>query len=316
MDNDARNQLRESTRLLYDELVRREVSVEILDAASSLLEYTTNAGMVHTLFSTCSDKSAATGLVIARDKARTTVIADRIGVSTPRQLTCYSVEEARVFLAAHKRIVIKPVIGSGGRGISTNVTTYKELERAFIYAKRYSDQIIAQQHLDGDDVRLLIIDGTFCAALIRQPAHVTGNGTSTIQELIDTANASPLRNDITRSSLMQIKQPAATHFLGDALEDVALPGEHIRVVGPANVSLGGSMHEATHLVTPPMIADAEAITRRLGLGISGVDMIWNTTTGVHSLIEINAAPGIDIHNDPFSGTSSDCVQRYVEWLIA
>ncbi|MNI81695.1 hypothetical protein D3C73_1383370 [compost metagenome] len=74
------------------------------------------------------------------------------------------------------------------------------------------------------------------------------------------------------------------------------------------------MHEATQLVTPEMITDAEAITKKLGLGICGVDMMWDRKTNRQYLIEVNATPGIDIHNDPFSNTSSDAVARYVQWL--
>jgi D-alanine-D-alanine ligase-like ATP-grasp enzyme len=65
-----------------------------------------------------------------------------------------------------------------------------------------------------------------------------------------------------------------------------------------------------------MIRDAETITKKLGLGICGVDIMWNQQTNKYYLIEVNATPGIDIHDDPFSGTSSDCVERYVDWLIA
>ena len=88
-----------------------------------------------------------------------------------------------------------------------------------------------------------------------------------------------------------------------------------RVVGPANVSLGGSLQEATSLVTEAMIADAESITNYLGLGICGVDMIWNQKTDKYYLIEINSTPGIDIHDNPYSGTSSDAAKLYVQWLI-
>jgi D-alanine-D-alanine ligase-like ATP-grasp enzyme len=81
------------------------------------------------------------------------------------------------------------------------------------------------------------------------------------------------------------------------------------------VSLGGSLYEATHLVMPTMIADAEIISQKLKLGICGVDIMWNQKTNKHYLIEVNATPGIDIHNDPASGTSSDCVEQYVAWLV-
>lgn len=312
----TRTQLRGSTQLLYDELIRRDIHVEILDPPSSLLEYTTKSGVTHLLFSTCSDKSSAAGLIIASSKTRTAIVADRIGIPIPAQITCRDIREVRKLLSTHGQIVIKPILGSGGMGVSTNIKTRSELERAYAYAKKYSRKVVAQQHVEGDDVRLLVVDGTFCTAVIRKPAHVIGNGHSTIKELINETNTSPLRNGVLGSSLMHIDQGAAFHFLNDNIHDIAPIGSEIRVVGPANVSLGGSLHEATHLVTSAMIADAEMITKKLGLGIAGVDVIWDRETDKHFLIEINATPGIDIHDDPFSGTSSNCVQKYTDWLIA
>ncbi|MDN5275025.1 MAG: cyanophycin synthetase [Candidatus Saccharibacteria bacterium] len=312
-----RDQLQISTRIIYDELIRRDIAVDILDIGSSLLEYTDSHDVRHFIFSTCSDKSSATGLIIANSKARTAAIAIRLGIPVPAQIISRDIRKVRKLLSVHKQIVIKPVLGSGGKGVSTNITSNVELKDAYMYAKKYNHDIVAQQYINGDDVRLLVIDGVFCSAVTRKPAHVIGDGISTIRELIIVANGTVARNDDSRSSLMHINQNAAARFLGDSIDHVVVKsGEEVRVVGPANVSLGGSLHEATHLVSSAMIADAEAITKKLGLGICGVDMMWDQTTNKHYLIEVNATPGIDIHNDPFSGTSSDCVSRYVDWLIS
>jgi cyanophycin synthetase len=311
----SREQLKVSTRVLYDELLKQGSSVEIIDGSSSLLEYTDQAGDRHFLFSTCSDKSSATGLIIAKSKAKSVIIAERMGIPTPSQLTCRDIREVRKFHTEHARIVIKPAFGSGGTGVSTNITTDDALEKAYHYAKTHSHLVIAQQHIIGDDVRLLIIDGKFCSAVIRKPAYVIGDGIATIEELINIANADLSRNDDTQSSLMHININAARRFLGEVMYTVPLLNKTVRVVGPANVSLGGSLHEATSEVSQQMIADAESISKALDLGICGVDMMWDRKTGKHYFIEANVTPGIDIHNDPFSGTSSDAAQLYVKWLL-
>lgn len=310
------NQLRGSTQLLYDELIRQGSTVAVLDPGSSLLEYTNKKGENHFLISTCSDKSAATGLIIANSKARTATLAKSMGLPIPAQVTCRDIREARKFLSTHEQIVTKPVLGSGGIGVSTDITNLDELDKGYTYAKTHSQRVVVQQHIEGSDVRLLVIDGVFCSAVIRKPAHIIGNGTSTIEELITTANASKVRNDSSLSSLLHINQHAARRYLGEDIHAIATKDKEVRVIGPANVSLGGSLHEATHLVNPQMIADAEMITNKVGLGMCGVDMMWDRKTNKHYLIEINATPGIDIHDDPFSGTSSNAVEKYVDWLMA
>lgn len=308
--------LKVSTRLLYDELLRRGTAVTILSNASSLLEYTAPTGASHLLYSTCSDKSAATGVVVATSKRLTSLLAHDMRIPCPAQLSTRDVREVRQFFVQYDHIVIKPINGSGGKGVTTNISTLPELQRAYAYAKTYSHTIVAEQHVEGMDVRLLVINGSFCSAVIRKPAHVRGDGATSITKLIDYVNASPLRNDDTQSSLMHIDKKAAHRYLGTHIRTVPVSGSETRVVGPANVSLGGSLHEATTLVTRAMIKDAEAITKKLGLGISGVDMIWDRDTNKHFLIEVNATPGIDIHNDILSGTKSNCVELYVDWLLA
>lgn len=312
--HDTRDELKVSTRLIYDEMIAQNIPVTIISASSNLLEYTDARKTNHLLFSTCSDKSSAAGKAIADSKIKTTHIAKSLNVSMPATIACRDIREARKFLAEHPAVVAKPSLGSGGGGVSTNIQTEDELRHAYDYAKNYSHLVVVQQHIVGDDVRLLVVGGKFCSAVIRKPAHVVGDGTHSTEELIHDANASLSRNDDSRSSLMHINQHAARRFLGEAIRDIPLPGEEVRVVGPANVSLGGSLHEATQLVTPEMITDAEAITKKLGLGICGVDMMWDRKTNRQYLIEVNATPGIDIHNDPFSNTSSDAVARYVQWL--
>lgn len=233
----------------------------------------------------------------------------------PASIACRDIREARAFLAEHDMIVIKPARGSSGGGVSTDIRTDPPLLHAYNYAKKYSHTILAQQHIVGDDVRLLVVGGVFCSAVIRQPAHVVGDGSSSIQQLISYANADISRNDTTISSLMHINIHAARRFLGESINTIPRRGSEVRVVGPANVSLGGSLHEATSVVTPAMVVDAEKITNKLGLGVCGVDMMWDRKTGKHYLIEVNATPGIDIHDDTFSGTSSNAARKYVQWLV-
>lgn len=311
----SRDELMISTQLIYDELRRRQAPTKIVDAKASLLEYTDNSGSSHYIFSTCSDKSSATGLLIARNKSRTATIAAQLGIPTPSSKVCDSFEDALEFLNTHSIIVIKPLDNKGGIGVTTAIRTKTALKKAFSYAHTQGRYILAQEHLFGDDVRLLIIDNTFTSAVTRLPAHVSGDGYSAVSKLITIENTNPFRNDTSLSSLMHIDSEAAERYLGPHIHDIPLDKEQVQVVGPANVSLGGSLHEATHLVTEKMIQDAKKITAKLGLGICGVDMIWNRENDTYGLIEVNAVPGIDIHDDKFSKTSSNATEKYVEWLL-
>lgn len=314
--SNERSKLKISARLLHDELVRLGSSMDIIDGARSLMEYTDDSGASHLLIGTCSDKSSSTGFMIARDKSRTAVFAEKLNIPIPDATLCSALDEAEVFMAQHDTIVVKPLNNMGGVGVSTGIHTKTALKRAFSYAHIHSTKIIAQRHLSGDDVRLLVIGGSFVSAVMRQPAEVTGDGRLTAKELIALENTKQNRNDTAISSLMHIDMDAAKRFLSAHIDDVVPKDETIQVVGPANISLGGSLHEVSHLVTEEMKSDAVKITEKLALGICGVDMIWDRQAASYGLIEVNAVPGIDIHDDPFSKTSSDAVAKYAQWLFA
>ncbi len=308
------NELRGSTQIMYDEL-RKHTNVRIINAPTSILSYEDNAGNTHLLYSTTSDKSSAIGVIIADNKSRSAAVIKHLSLPMPDDRVCSVINEAIDFLHTYRKVVVKPIANSGGKGVSTDITSVGDLKRAYKFAKNYGNQVIVQQHLEGTDLRLLVVAGTFVSAVRRIPARVTGDGMLNIAQLITKENDSKRRNDPANLSLLHIDKTAAKRYLSTKINTVPKMGTSVRVIGPANVSLGGELEEATHLVTEHMKADAETITNELKLGLCGVDMIWNESTNTYGIIEVNATPGIDIHNDPFSGTSSDAVERYVEWLI-
>lgn len=299
---------------MYDELLRQNIPVRIIDAAASLLEFTDITSQPRLLFSTSSDRSSAVGLNIADNKVRTRFIAKELGITVPLDAVCHSFDDALAFFREHSCIVLKPTSESGGNGVNTNIKDIAQLKQAYEHATEYSKSVIAQQHIDGTDVRLLIIAGHFRSAILRRPASVTGDGISTLLELINQANDSPDRSANYMTAMSLIDAASAERYLAEAIHSIPARDEVVTVMGPANLSLGGSAHEATHLVTEQMVADAEKITRKLRLAICGVDMMWDQTSNEYYLIEVNATPGLDLHNEHVWGTSSNAVEHYVRWL--
>jgi cyanophycin synthetase len=90
-------------------------------------------------------------------------------------------------------LVFKPLDGNHGKGASINVKTFEEAVEAFAHAKKYSRKIIVEKFITGYDFRVLVINNRFIAAALREPAHVIGDGKSTIKQLIDKENLDPRR---------------------------------------------------------------------------------------------------------------------------
>lgn len=89
--------------------------------------------------------------------------------------------------------MVKPVNGNHGRGITANVKDWDTAVTAFAQAKDVSRTVIIEKYITGEDYRLLVINYKLVAAALRKPAHVVGDGKSTIQQLIDEVNKDPRR---------------------------------------------------------------------------------------------------------------------------
>src|SRR6056297_3220840 len=147
---------------------------------------------------TVTDASGIIGHSIADDKEWTKQILGEAGVPVPKGTICYSWEEA---LEAADWIgwpvVTKPLSGNHGRGVTTDISNMEDLKSGYDAAlarvRDDSGAVIVESYIKGEDHRILVIGGKLVAAARRRPAHVTGDGKSTIQALIDRENEDPRR---------------------------------------------------------------------------------------------------------------------------
>jgi len=83
-------------------------------------------------------------------------------------------------------------------------------------------------------------------------------------------------------------------------------------VGPSNQSLGGRIVDARDSISPELDAQVTDLTSYLKMPIAGVDVILGSHQ--HYFIEVNASPGIWIHDDNFAGVTSGCFKAYAKLL--
>jgi len=220
-------------------------------------------------------------------------------------------------------MVLKPVNGNHGRGATTDIKDWESALLALEIAKKHSRSIICEKFITGHDFRLLVIDYKFICAAKRTPASVTGDGKSTIQELIDTVNADPRRGFGHERVLTMIKVDAVTEkILVDkemTLESVIEKGEILFLKPTANLSTGGTSTDVTEYVHPNNIFLAERIARIIGLDICGIDiMASDLSTPLEenggAILEVNAAPGFRMHIDPSEGLARNVAEPVIDML--
>ena len=220
-------------------------------------------------------------------------------------------------------LVFKPLDGNHGKGASINVKTLEEAVEAFAHAKKYSRKIIIEKFITGYDFRVLVINNRFIAAALREPAHVIGDGKSTIKQLIDKENLDPRRgygheNVLTEISIDRetLEQLAKKDY---NLETVLKKDEHCYLKGTANLSTGGTSTDITDIVHPHNIFICERISRVIGLDICGIDIMASNlseplevTGGV--VLEVNAAPGFRMHLAPAKGLPRNVAAPVIDML--
>jgi cyanophycin synthetase len=221
-------------------------------------------------------------------------------------------------------VVVKPHDGHHGKGVTTGINDEADLRDAFARAQEISDKVIVEKFYAGNDYRMLVVDGRFVAAAMREPAAITGDGEHTIQELIQIENRNPRRGFGHEKVMTRLSTSEVTQFLldraGSTLETVLPAGEVFRLELTANLSTGGSAVDVTDTVHKANRFMAERIASIIGLDIAGIDVIAPTLEQPvkkmgGAVIEVNAAPGLRMHLEPAVGKKRNVARPIVEMLF-
>lgn len=272
--------------------------------------------------STVFDGETMASARLARHKARTARRLSKLGLPVPRQFIAHSVEEG---VACAKRIgfpvVVKPLRGAGGSGITVGVGDAQAMALAAQRASDSKGSFLVEQMVLGNTFRLLVIDGRFTAALRLDQPYVSGDGRRSMRELIDALNADPTRDVIRLASVevdAGVVQCLATQ--GHTLDSVPASGEMVTLRGAANIGSGSTHTDVTDLVHKAHAELAERAAAALGLITAGVDVISRdialTPDEAHSaIVEVNARPGLHTHMFPFRGTPRPVADRVLDIIF-
>ena len=311
-----------STGSIVEEAINRNIPWIRLNRNSLVqLGYGVNQRRIQ---ATVASTTSNIAVEIACNKEDTKNLLEAAEVPVPRGRIIYDEDDLK---AAIDRIgypiVLKPINGNHGRGATTNICDWDSALLALEIAKKHSRSIICEKFITGHDFRLLVINYKFICAARRTPACVTGNGKSTLQELIDEVNADPRRGFGHEKVLTQIKVDEVTEKILSDKEltlDSILPNNEILFLKPtANLSTGGTSTDVTEYVHPNNIFLAERIARIIGLDICGIDiMASDLSTPLEenggAILEVNAAPGFRMHIDPSEGLARNVAEPVIDML--
>lgn len=318
-----RNRLGPSTTAIAEEARRRDIPVLRLNN-NSLLQLGYGAAQ-RRIEAAVASTTGNIAVELASDKDATKRLLDDAGIPVPKGITIRDEQELDTAIEdIGYPLVLKPLDGNQGRGVTLDIRSRKDAVKALHQAQRHATSFIAERYIQGQDFRVLVINYKFTAAACRTPAAVTGDGVHTIHQLVEETNNDPRRGHCHDNLLTRISIDAHTLDLLDRqglTPESILPDGHIlHLKATANLSTGGTAEDITDRVHPVNRAVCERIARLIGLDICGIDLIApnlshpiTDTGGV--VLEVNAAPGLRMHLQPSKGTARNVAAPIIDMLF-
>lgn len=253
---------------------------------------------------------------VARDKAYAKGVLAGVGLEVPRgfsflmpwwrekiRLPSSGIADLCVEVTARAEAerlfpcYVKPVDGSKGIGI---YRCDAPGELSVVLEGYQEDKVrvgLLEEALGLPDYRLAVLDGELISAYERRPLAVTGDGASTITELLHARQEEFVRSG--RDTRIDKRDPAIEASLrrvGMGLDSVPGAGVQITVRDVSNLSAGGTSRDVTDRVAPRWVETAVKAASAFGLRLCGVDLMCSDIEddeAQYSIIEVNASPGLD-----------------------
>ena len=220
-------------------------------------------------------------------------------------------------------LVAKPLDGNHGRGVTVNICDERALLAAYRLARSYSREVIIEEYLPGKDYRILVVGDHVAAVAERRPPYVVGNGSQSIEELVEKENSSFYRGVGHEKPLTKIYLDAVTEDClskaGLTIRDIPKNNEIIYLRENGNLSTGGSARDCTVEIHPVNKELAVRAAKIVNLDVAGIDIVAADisrpfTQQKAAVLEVNAAPGLRMHLFPSEGSGRNVAASILDHM--
>ena len=224
-------------------------------------------------------------------------------------------------------LVVKPLRGTFGRHITTNIQTENELRKAIQHAIEYQPRFIIEQYVDtGPVYRISVVDFKYIACVQYSDVEVRGDGTSSITTLIQKKNADPLRRvdswkyPLFWPVLVSNETDTLLKEQGFAYDSIPMIGTRVKLQRTPFLRWGADLIDRTDEMHPHNKELVENVMRNFNMHVGGIDVImedikrpWNEQRC--AILEINNLPCIDMHHVPTVGNVRDVASPIVNLFL-
>jgi len=272
-----------------------------------------------------TDRTSAIGESIASDKDLTKTLLASCGVPVPEGAVVRSAEAAwEEAEDIGLPVVIKPVDGNHGRGVTLNLMNEADVKAAYAIAFDAGDSsaVLVERYVPGNEHRLLVVGQKVVAAAKGESLFVTGDGKSTVTELCDSQINTDPRRGTSEEHPLGLVTPDDEEIKLDlqrqGLTPASIPPAGQKVLIQPN---GNVADDVTDEVHPDVAYVAALAARVVGLDIAGIDLVCEDISRPlaeqrGAIIEVNSSPGLLAHIKPATGKPREVGKAVVEHLFA
>ena len=171
------------------------------------------------------------------------------------------------------------------------------LREAIADARRHHPEVLIEQMVEGQDLRVVVIGYEVVAAAVRRPAEVEGDGEHDVRWLVEKYSRRRQAATGGESSVpLDDETRRCVEAAGRTMETVLPAGETLTVRRTANLHTGGTIHDVTEELHPQLAAAAVAAARELRIPVVGLDLIVEAVDRPeYVIVEANERPGLANH---------------------
>jgi GNAT-family acetyltransferase (TIGR03103 family) len=295
--------------IIIKEARKRGICVEVVDEEMNYFKLE-HGGRSVLCRESLTELTSAIAMCRCDDKRLTHRVLKAAGLKVPAQYEAGAELTNTEILDRLERVVVKPARGEQGNGISVDIQTPEDLKKAISLARQHCPDVIVEEYVEGEDLRIIVIDYKMVAAAVRRRPQITGNGHHTVKKLIKKYNRRRASATGGESHVpMDDETRRCLQAAGHEYDTVPASGESIVLRKAANLHTGGTIHDVTDQLHPELSIAAVRTARALAIPVTGLDFMVPDVSGAdYMIIEANERPGLANHEpQPTAERFIDCL---------
>lgn len=218
-------------------------------------------------------------------------------------------------------VVVKPLKGSMGKGVYTNINTIQELNDVLseLRSTLKDTELMIEKYYPGKEYRIYVVGDKVIGATNRVPANIDGDGIHSVEELIKIKNNERKKNPYLAPKPIKVDFEVRNLLksAGYDLKSIPKKDEKVFLRDKSNLSSGGDPIEATdELSTEVRQIAVDTLKALPSIPHAGVDIIVDPKDNRKGVVlEVNATAEIGFHLYPLEGKARDVPSAIIDYYF-